>query len=206
MFDSISLLSSGLAFFVVAVSPGPATLSNAAIAMSHGRRTSLIYGAGLSFGLVFWGLVAASGMGAVLQSSHYVLIVLKIVGGLYLLWLAFLSGRSALRAESHNITAVRKKRWFLQGLLLNLSNPKSVFAWMAALSVGIDANDGFLAIAAATAVCIAVGFAVNALYSLVFSIGGIMRIYQRARRWVDGVVSGLFAVAGMGLIKSALDR
>ena len=206
MLDYVSLLSSGLAFFVVAVSPGPATISNAAIAMSQGRRASLVYGAGLSFGLVFWGFIAASGMGAILQSSHYVLVGLKIAGGLYLLWLAFLSGRSAWQNETPDLLATRKQRWFLQGLLLNLSNPKSVFSLMAALSVVIDSDDGLLAIAAATAVCIAVGFFVNALYSLVFSIGGMMRAYQRARRWVDASVSGLFTLAGFGLIKSAWDR
>jgi len=73
MIDPLSLASTGLAFFLVAVSPGPATLSNSTIAMSHGRKTSLIYGAGLSTGLVFWGVIAASGMGALLQSSLYVL-------------------------------------------------------------------------------------------------------------------------------------
>lgn len=42
MTDFISLASTGLAFFIVAASPGPATISNAAIAMNHGRKTSLI--------------------------------------------------------------------------------------------------------------------------------------------------------------------
>ena len=52
MIDLISLTSTALAFFVVAVSPGPANISNATIAMTYGRRTSLIYGAGLSCGLI----------------------------------------------------------------------------------------------------------------------------------------------------------
>ncbi len=83
----LSLLNIGLAFFVIAVSPGPANISNATIAMSLGRKISLIYGAGLSVGLVFWGLVAASGFGMILQSSVYLLMTLKVFGGLYLLWL-----------------------------------------------------------------------------------------------------------------------
>ncbi|WP_223294979.1 hypothetical protein [Marinomonas mediterranea] len=55
MNDFVSLVSIGMAFFVVAVSPGPATISNATVAMSHGRKVSFIYGLGLSCGLVFWG-------------------------------------------------------------------------------------------------------------------------------------------------------
>ena len=206
MVDLLSLLSTGLAFFVIAVSPGPATISNATIAMSYGRKPSLIYGAGLSPGLFFWGLIAASGMGAVLQSSLYLLMTLKVLGGLYLLWLAFLSARSAYKPSIEQKVVADQKRWFLRGLLLNISNPKTVIAWMAALSVGLNANDDIYAIAAAVAVCVFVGFLTNALYSILFSINGMMKGYQHCQRWVSGTVAGLFTVAGFGLIRSAFAK
>ncbi|MBO9472974.1 LysE family translocator [Shimia sp. R10_1] len=206
MIDLTSLALTALAFFVVAVSPGPANVSNAAIAMSFGRKSSLIYGAGLSTGLIFWGLVAASGMGAVLQSSFYVLMVLKVLGGAYLLWLAWQSGKSAARAGKAEVAMTNQGRWFWRGVVLNLSNPKSVIAWMAALSVGLGPEDGFASVVAATSVCILAGFANNALYSLLFSVGGMMTAYRKCRRWIDGFVAGLFAVAGLGLIKSAFSR
>lgn len=206
MTDAISLASTGLAFFVVAVSPGPANISNATIAMSRGRRTSLVYSTGLSFGLVFWGLIAASGMGAVLQGSLYLLMLLKVIGGLYLLWLAFLSGKAAWHNQPEETIATGNKSWFVRGMLLNMSNPKSVIAWMAALSVGLDVNDDVQSVIAATLVCICVGFLNNALYSVVFSVGGMMKGYQRFRRATNTVVSGLFAIAGLGLIRSAFSR
>ena len=203
MIELISLASIAFTFFIVTVSPGPATISNATIAMNHGRKTSLSYGSGLSCGLAFWGLIAASGMGAVLQSSLYLLMILKIMGGLYLLWLAYLSARSAWRSDVESTVISSKRNWFLQGLLLNMSNPKAVLAWMAALSVGLNSNDDIYTIFIATGVCIVVGFVANALYSILFSVGGIMRGYQRCRRWIEGVVAGLFALAGIGLIRSS---
>lgn len=42
MIDLVSLTSIGLAFFVVAVSPGPATISNATIAMSFERKATFL--------------------------------------------------------------------------------------------------------------------------------------------------------------------
>ncbi len=206
MIDLLSLTSIALAFFVVTASPGPATISNATIAMRYGRKTGLKYGLGLSCGLAFWGLIAASGMGAILQGSIYPLMVLKVLGGLYLLWLAFLAGRSAWLTDNENPVESNDQRWFLRGLLLNLSNPKAVVAWMAALSVGLDSNDDIRAITTATALCIGVGFASYALYSALFSIGGMMHGYQRFRRAINGVVSGLFTLAGFGLIRSAFTR
>ncbi|MBX2826196.1 MAG: LysE family translocator [Gammaproteobacteria bacterium] len=204
MIDLAALASTGLAFFIVAVSPGPATISNAAIAMSQGRKTSLIYGAGLSCGLVFWGVIAATGMGAVLQGSLYLLLVLKVLGGLYLLWLAYQSGQAAMRKDTEVVVKTEDRRWFLRGLVLNMSNPKSVIAWMAALSLGLGANSGTSAVIAATLVCIIVGFVTNALYSVVFSVRGMMLGYRRFRRNIDGFVAALFTVAGLGLIRSAI--
>ena len=206
MSDIATLVTVGVAFWVVAATPGPATISNAAIAMRHGRRVSIVYGLGLSVGLVFWGLLAATGMGAVLQASATVLSVLKVLGGLYLLWLAWGSARSAMRRNEAESATVAGGRWFRRGLVLNLSNPKAVLAWMAALSMGLDANDDVGAVAATTLVCIAVAFFNNWSYSVVFSLGGMMAVYRRFRRWVEGVTAALFAVGGVALIRSAFSR
>ena len=210
MLDPFSLFMIGLSFFVVAVTPGPANISNAIIAMKRGRKISLIYSAGLSFGLVFWGVIAASGMGAVLQSSVYLLMLLKVFGGLYLLWLAYLSGKSAFNPQVEDINDPSNiptaKKWFIRGFLLNISNPKTVIAWLAALSVGLDAGDNMHALVAGVLVCVFVGFSVNAMYSLVFSFSGVMNIYQRISRWINGIASALFTIAGIGLIRSAFNR
>ncbi len=210
MIDLLSLFSIGLAFFVIAVSPGPANISNATIAMSKGRKTSLIYGAGLSTGLVFWGIIAASGMGAVLQSSVYLLMALKIFGGLYLLRLAYLSGKEAIKSNPVDIDFIGQsasgKSWFFRGFIMNISNPKTVIAWMAALSVGLGENDGMLSLLSGLLICILVGFVTNALYSICFSYTSMMNWYQRASKWVNGVTAALFTVAGLGLLRSAFNR
>ncbi len=206
MIDYTTLLAVGVSFWVIAASPGPANISNAAIAMRHGRRASLIYGLGLSVALVIWGTLAATGMGAVLQASAWLLAVLKVLGGCYLLWLAWQSGRSALRKEAAEVGEIGVGRWFWRGLILNLSNPKSVIAWMAALSMGLDPADTALSVLLTTLVCVAVAFLNNLSYSLIFSMGGMMAVYRRCRRWIDGASAALFATGGLALIRSAASR
>ncbi len=201
-----SLMAMGLAFAVVAVSPGPANIAVATVAMASGRRQGLAFGLGLSMGLAFWGLVAATGMGAVLQGTAWGLTALKLFGGAYLLWLAAQSGRSALRPDVGLVQNPGEGRWFLRGLLLNLSNPKAVVAWMAALSMGLGTGDDLGMLVLATLMCMALGFGNYAGYALVFSRHGIMARYQRARRWIDGAVAGVFAVAGLGVLRSAWGR
>ena len=210
MADFMSLITIGLAFFVVAVSPGPATISNATIAMSKGRNISLAYSSGLSMGLLTWGIVAASGMGVILQGSVYLLMLLKVVGGLYLLWLAYLSYKSSLKRYSEVSKEQSQdstyRKWFWRGFILNSSNPKTVVAWMAALSVGMGTNNDALSLIIAVAVCMFVGFSVNAMYSILFSINGVMNSYQKISHWVDRIVSGIFILAGLGLLRSAFSK
>lgn len=202
-----NLVAVALAFLVVAVSPGPANIAVATVSMSAGRSKGLQFGLGLSAGLAFWGLIAATGLGAVLQSSATALTVLKIVGGLYLLWLAWQSGRAAVRPAQVDVARCdHAGRWFRRGLLLNLSNPKAVVAWMATLSMGLGEGQSSGFVMLATALCMAIGFANYAGYALAFSLPGFMAGYARARRWVEGAVAGLFALAGFGLLRSAVSR
>ena len=206
MIDLTNIGIVSAAFFVAAASPGPATLAVAAVSMSSGRRIGLTFGLGLSIGLSFWGLVAATGLGALLQTSAAALTFLKIGGGAYLVWLAFVSGRSATRASEPTAKPNDGRQSFSAGLLLNLLNPKAVFAWMAVLALGIGNSAATLDFFVATALCSILGLLIYTFYAVLFSIPHAMRLYRRIRRWFEGMVAVLFALAGFGLLRSALTK
>ncbi|MEL7542997.1 MAG: LysE family translocator [Pseudomonadota bacterium] len=201
-----NLLAIALAFFVVTVSPGPANLSLAAVAMSVGRRAGLHMSLGLALGLAFWGVIAATGFGALLHASSTALTVLKVAGALYLIWLAWCSARSALAPTPHVSVSTTGGRWFWRGLVLNLSNPKAVVAWMAALSMGLAHDAATSALTTATLVCMTLGLVNYVAHAMVFSLPRIMETYTRFRRQVEATVAALFALAGLALLRSALTR
>lgn len=209
MIDWTGLMGVFAAFFIVAASPGPATLAIGAISASSGRKYGMIFGAGLSTGLAFWGLVAATGFGAILQTSAFMIAILKIIGGIYLLWLAYGSAHSAMRLtaekpDSSNRDWKKESSIYFKGLLLNLSNPKAVLAWMAALSVGLGADDTASSVIIATLGCVFIGFIVYAVYASAFSLSFVMSVYAKLRRRVDITSSALFAIAGFSLLRSAI--
>ncbi len=206
MIDLASLAATAAAFFLVTVSPGPANIGCASVAMSLGRPAGLRFALGLALGLTFWGLLAATGMGAVLQASETALIGMKLLGAAYLLWLAYASARSATRPQKMDQATTGHGHWLWRGLLLNLTNPKAVFAWMAALAVGLDPTDGIAAVALATVICAGLGLVNYIAWAMLFSLDGVMALYARSRRAIDAAVAALFAIAGLGLIKSALSR
>ncbi|WP_299472590.1 LysE family translocator [uncultured Roseibium sp.] len=194
------------AFLVVTISPGPANIAVATVAMRSGRKLGLQFGFGLGVGLAFWGMVAASGLGAVLQASETVLYIFKFFGGCYLLWLAFQSARAAAASVKPVTENVSRGKWFVRGLVLNLSNPKAVVAWMAALSVGLDIEAPIEQLAAPLVLCAMIGFLNYFGHALAFSHPGFMTAYLRLRRWIDSVVAGLFATAGSSLVASVFNR
>lgn len=201
-----SLLPIVVAFMVITVSPGPANIAVATVSMSSGRKNGLIFGLGLAAGLAFWGIIAATGLGVILQASEYALLILKVLGGCYLLWLAYQSAMSAAQPTEKVTKSQKQGFWFYRGLILNLSNPKAVVAWMAALSMGLGNGDSSTQIVLVTCVCMVIGLANYIGHALVFSYSGVMSRYKRFRRWIDGCVAGLFAMAGFGLIRSAFSR
>lgn len=201
------LIPIALAFAVVTVSPGPANIAVATTAVTRGRRSGMRYALGLTLGMSIWGGIAASGMGVILQSSANALFALKIIGGLYLIWLAFQSARPASRKTDDTLdTRQTNSRELWQGFLLNLSNPKAVFAWLAALAVGTGQASTSADLWLATAVCVLISYANYAGYAAIFSLPKCMAFYQSAQRYIDGIVAGLFGFAGIGLIRSAMQK
>ncbi|WP_224816968.1 LysE family translocator [Hasllibacter sp. MH4015] len=183
-------------FLVAAGSPGPATLAVAGTAMALGRSAGLMMGAGLALGLASWGLAVGLGFGALVAQSPVFLTIFKLIGASYLLYLAWVTGRTAFRKDTAPDT-VAEGRAFRRGLILNLGNPKAALAWIAALALSTDGTAPGWGIVVA---CAAMGFGIYAAYAFAFALPPVRSTYRRFRRWIDGVTAVLFALAGLRLL------
>ena len=80
-----------------------------------------------------WVLLIVAGLSAVLSAYAWVLTVIKITGGFYLLWLAFKAFKSAAEKndmEAHAISVKDAKplTYFLRGLAIQITNPKAALS------------------------------------------------------------------------------
>lgn len=201
--DAATLVAPLLAFFFAAASPGPATLAVSAISMEQGRRAGLILGLGLSLGVSFWGVLAAFGLGTLLIAWAPALIGLKVLGGLYLLYLAWISARSAMRTAGEASLAGASEAGrglFWRGLALNLMNPKAILAWAAVMAIGLPPDGREVYLALVTALCAIMTLGIYAGYAVLFSMPPVRAAYLRGRRWCDAVFAAGFAVAGLRLL------
>lgn len=191
---------------MMVASPGPATLAVATCSMSEGRKPGLRFGIGLSVGHIFWGALAATGVGAILQTASSALMFLKLIGGAYLLWLAFNAARTTIRNAPDKVKSHTEGRWFFRGLVLNLSNPKVVMAWMTTLSLGARQDQSSLQVIVTLLLCITLAFITNIIYALVFSTGNAIAVYARLKGWIQSTAALIFAAFGVVMIRSAFDK
>lgn len=195
------------AYALGTASPGPGNLSVMATAMYQGRRPAMIFALGVVAGSTLWGLLAAFGLSAVMAQYSQALVVLKILGGLYLIWLAFKSAKSAFNLTTLSVQTQAgqpdsAKKLFLRGAAMHLTNPKAIFVWLSivalALPVSAHRSDALLVVAG----CVPIGIAVFCGYAIVFSTARARSIYIRTRRYFDGALATVFAYAGVRLLTS----
>lgn len=201
-FFSANLLLAYTAYFVGSASPGPSNLAIMSIAANNGRKAALAFALGVISGSMFWASVATVGVSAALIAYSRFIVAIKIFGGLYLLWLAFKSGRTALTkpaATSANAGQPQKLRTlYTRGALLHLTNPKAILVWVSI--VALSSNNSGSAHSAVIPGCAVIGSLVFSGYAVLFSMDSARRLYARTRRAMEGCLAVVFGVAGIRLL------
>jgi len=201
---TLSVLLPLLAGWALAViSPGPATMAILGAALGQGRATALAVTAGVCTGSLFWGSMAALGMGAAMASHAWALEVLRYAGAAYLLWLAIGAARRAASADAASVKGGRTltlRRAWAKGAAIHLTNPKAVFFWGSVFAVALPTGAGRGDILTLLAACAGVSVTMLTAYALIFSTPRAMAFYARARRWFDAGFAALFGAAGIGIL------
>lgn len=206
MIEPISHLMLVYAAYVIAVaSPGPSTLAIIGVAMGQGRAPAVVLALGVMTGSMFWAALASVGLSTILATYAEALFVIKIAGGLYLIFLSFKSARSAISAHSQQVkvsTPAKRMALFRRGALLHLTNPKSILGWIAIMSLGLHPEASPYTFPAIIVGCSILGLSIFVGYALVFSTAPMGRVYQKSRRWIEGSLAMFFGYAGIRLLFS----
>ena len=126
------LFSFLLASILLTLAPGPDILLVLSESLTKGSKSALMLAAGLVCGLSFHTLVLVLGWGQFIGFYPNLIVVIKICGALYFLYLAIQTFNN-LKIEVHKTELIEKESFtiFKKGLLMNLLNPKvSLFFWL----------------------------------------------------------------------------
>lgn len=133
MIDAAWLLFVATSLLVIAT-PGQDMILVMSRSVAQGPLAGVLTAAGVSTGLVGHTVLAALGLGAILRTSEWLFVALKLVGAAYLVWI----GIGLLRTRAAELVlqgaAPRSRgRLFFDGAFSNLSNPKIAVFYFAFL-------------------------------------------------------------------------
>jgi threonine/homoserine/homoserine lactone efflux protein len=123
-----------VASLVLIATPGQDMILVMSRSVAQGSAAGVVTAAGVSVGLVGHTMLATLGLGAILRTSEWLFLALKLIGAAYLVYL----GVQLLRAKQHELAisagAPRSlPRLFVDGALSNISNPKIAVFYFAFL-------------------------------------------------------------------------
>ena len=182
-----------------AASPGPAVLMSARTGVTEGLRTGFFLSLGIGAGAVFWASLALSGLAMLFQIAPTLLWAFKIIGGLYLVWMAIGMWRHAAEPLPEVTDAPPRSAAsaFRLGLMTQLSNPKPAVL-LSAVFIGTvpPTTPGWVLVALLTWLfTVETGW--NTLVARVFSFDRTRRAYTGAKPMIDRCFGGLLGLLGI---------
>lgn len=126
---------------VVITTPGQDMVLVMSRSIAQGALAGVATAAGVSVGLIGHTLLATLGLGAILRTSEWLFVALKLIGAAYLVWLGI--GLLRTRQAELAVTAAAPRslrRLFIDGALSNLSNPKIAVFYFAFLPQFVGAR------------------------------------------------------------------
>ena len=195
------------AFLLAIASPGPNILAVMGTSMSVGRSSGIALSFGVASGSFTWAVLTVVGLSAVLSTYAAALFAIKVFGGLYLLWLACKSFKSAMSKhdiEAHELAGGRRTPfgYLTRGYIIQMTNPKAALAWIAIISLGLQEGAPLLVGAIIVLGTFVLSILIHTLYAVAFSTPFMVRIYGRARRAIQATLGTFFAFAGIKLLTS----
>lgn len=166
-----TLLGFSTAALVLLVLPGPAVMYIVTRSASQGRRAGLVSVAGIHAGTVVHIVAAMVGLSAILAASATAFTFVKLAGAAYLVWLGIQSLRAYRRGTAQPVIAVEHRqlrRVFLDGMVLNILNPKTAIFFLSFVPQFVDPNAANAAtqLAVLGALFIAIGLVTDGAYAL----------------------------------------
>lgn len=195
------LIAFNLTLLAALASPGPALLVSIRTSLVHGRLAGMKTGLGLATMAALWTMMALLGLNSVFEIFPWAYTFMKIAGALYLLYIAWKTWVNAKMPLDESVNVSRKH--FRDGILLNLSNPKSVL-FAAAVLVVIFPPD---LTGTQKAIIVFNHFIVEiiayALIAFTMSTKAVSQQYLKAKKWLDRFSA--IVMGGLG-IKLLLQR
>ena len=127
------LISFIIAVSILAISPGPDNIFVLMQSVVHGKKYGLATIIGLMTGCIVHTTFVAVGISAIIKENNTIFLVIKILGAVYLLYLAYkvITGGSEISMSTEKIDKKTPFQLFKIGFIMNVLNPKVTLFFLA---------------------------------------------------------------------------
>lgn len=188
--------------FSIAAPVGPIGILCIRKTLQFGRWSGLCSGLGAAVADVVYGIIAVFGLD--LLSSFLIAgeFWMRVIGGVFLLYLGFRTFTSKPKEKSDRVTHVTLIKDFVSTFLLTLTNPLTILSYIAifaglGLMEGADQNGGLLILGV---------FLGSALWWLMLSEGVTLfrkRVSEKVMVWINRIAGTLIIGFGLAALISA---
>ncbi len=185
-------------------SPGPNMMAVASVALGQSRRAALLVVLGIGSGTLLWAAAVSLGLGTLFATLPQLLTLLKFVGGLYLLLIAWRALRTIATSPALDVAASKTplsdaQAW-RRGFVVVMTNPKAALMWSAVATFLFGAGLTNWQVLAFGPVVALSAIGIYGTYGLLFSTTAAMRTYRRFWRWIEAAFGLAFGALGATLL------
>lgn len=202
--ESFWILGSiAFALMLGAMSPGPTSIYVAKNAIAISRKHGLFTAMGTATGAAVFGLLAVLGLQAFLLAVPSAYLLLKICGGLYLLWMAFKIIKHAKEPIESNEDISKQmslRRAYTTGLITQLSNPKTAIILASIFTALLPKEIPFYFNFALPILCFFIDAGWCSLVAVALSAEKPRRVYLKFKAGFDRAAGAVMTVLGLKLI------
>jgi threonine/homoserine/homoserine lactone efflux protein len=200
------LLSIGLAQLVAVISPGPSFLITAQTAVARSRWEGVKIALGLAAGTVIWAGAALFGLNALFLAVPPLFIAMKVLGALFLLWIAYQIFTHAKEPLQLDVTtSVGQGSSFMRGVWVQLSNPKVMVFFGSIFISMLPADPPRWMLFALLAIVTFNEFWWYSFVSLFFGSAPVREFYLKAKTWIDRITGLFLGALGLRLFTKAFE-
>jgi RhtB (resistance to homoserine/threonine) family protein len=199
-------LTVALVHFLAVASPGPDFAVMLRQALCQTRRNALLTAFGVGTGILVHVSYSLLGIGLLIQQSLVLFNVLKVIGALYLTWIAIqcLRARAGqVQVDTGDAPGQSGFAAYRLGFLTNTLNPKATLFFVSLFSVVINPGTPVM-IQSAYGLYMALATGLwFALVAVFFTLPRVRRAFGRFGHWLDRLMGGvLLLLAGQLLLST----
>ena len=203
----------GLAHFLALLSPGPDFVLIVKSAIKNDSKDAIGVALGITFANAVYIGLCLIGVGSILAASAPIMITLKIIGGLFLMYL----GIQALRARKDaydqfqvaqlahsNIPKTTFLKEFTAGFLSGIFNPKNLLFYLSLFTVVLTPEISFVFKLGLGIWMTVVVFAWDTAVIFLLSTRKVRAKFTQVAYYIDKITGALLGVIGLTIVRTAI--